>query len=645
MSTACGERGVERRRRVAGRDVVGALVADAPERSRLARRAPVGRAVVVALAARPDRRAAARARAARAARRSRRWRVCLPSAADCCIRGRHAATIASASSSETVAGRRARGRCRPRSSPPPSTGCRSRRSCAGRAARRRSAASGRPRAGGAGSGRRRTRARGCRARGPASRWSKRVRDSVISSSTGPSSCTTSRSPRRSTSHAAPRARPPLESPATSRSCAGASGSSARPRSGANRCLPCASTAVTARPASRSGQRRAPKRGCGVRELVRHVAGEHRPDAVGRVVDRVALGHRICEGTRLNSRAGPADDLRGMGRRFSLLGKFSGLSLLAMVALASGDRHRAAGADRDARAARGRAADAASSTGWPSPRNLDAQRPRARRSSREQRGCDSTGRSRGIEDARVRLLHAHLFAPDGTTVYSDVRVPDRRGRRRRRLQAGARRRARSRRSSARPATTARPSRTSLEVYVPLRLPGGGRGRRRDRVLPRLRPDGGGGPRRRARALPAAGRRASALLYLSCSRSSSARSRRLRHQAMHDTLTGLPNRNALYERVGRATGGVKAFGGLAALLLIDLDRFKEVNDTLGHDHGDRLLQRRRGPAARARCGAATRSRGSAATSSRCCSRTCPTAPPRPSSPAGCSARSSSRSSCAA
>jgi diguanylate cyclase (GGDEF)-like protein len=67
-----------------------------------------------------------------------------------------------------------------------------------------------------------------------------------------------------------------------------------------------------------------------------------------------------------------------------------------------------------------------------------------------------------------------------------------------------------------------------------------------------------------------------------------SRRLRHQALHDTLTGLPNRTRLYQRVGRATTSVRAFGGLAALLLIDLDRFKEVNDTLGHDHGDMLLR---------------------------------------------------------
>ncbi|MGI8903826.1 MAG: putative bifunctional diguanylate cyclase/phosphodiesterase, partial [Solirubrobacteraceae bacterium] len=66
-----------------------------------------------------------------------------------------------------------------------------------------------------------------------------------------------------------------------------------------------------------------------------------------------------------------------------------------------------------------------------------------------------------------------------------------------------------------------------------------------------------------------------------------SRRLRHQALHDALTDLPNRTLLYERMVDAISSAKRSGGMAALLLIDLDRFKEVNDTLGHDHGDRLL----------------------------------------------------------
>ncbi|WP_170154057.1 putative bifunctional diguanylate cyclase/phosphodiesterase [Actinoplanes italicus] len=65
------------------------------------------------------------------------------------------------------------------------------------------------------------------------------------------------------------------------------------------------------------------------------------------------------------------------------------------------------------------------------------------------------------------------------------------------------------------------------------------------------------------------------------------RRATHQATHDALTGLPNRTLLRERTAAAIDRPRQDGTGTALLLIDLDRFKEVNDTLGHHYGDQLL----------------------------------------------------------
>jgi diguanylate cyclase (GGDEF)-like protein/PAS domain S-box-containing protein len=69
---------------------------------------------------------------------------------------------------------------------------------------------------------------------------------------------------------------------------------------------------------------------------------------------------------------------------------------------------------------------------------------------------------------------------------------------------------------------------------------------------------------------------------------ALSLRMSHLAQHDVLTGLPNRMLLTDRLDRAIAAAARHGSKLAVLFMDLDRFKAINDRLGHAAGDQVLQ---------------------------------------------------------
>jgi diguanylate cyclase (GGDEF)-like protein/PAS domain S-box-containing protein len=69
---------------------------------------------------------------------------------------------------------------------------------------------------------------------------------------------------------------------------------------------------------------------------------------------------------------------------------------------------------------------------------------------------------------------------------------------------------------------------------------------------------------------------------------AAEQRAHYLALHDPMTELPNRELLWQRLEQALAGLRRRDSMAAVLMVDLDRFKSVNDTLGHAAGDRLLK---------------------------------------------------------
>ena len=116
--------------------------------------------------------------------------------------------------------------------------------------------------------------------------------------------------------------------------------------------------------------------------------------------------------------------------------------------------------------------------------------------------------------------------------------------------------------------------------------------------------------------------------------------LAHQALHDELTGLPNRRLLLDRLARALKRTQRHGMSVAVLFMDVDDFKLINDGLGHQVGDELLVTLSARLTRVLRGGDTSSRASAATSSSSSARTSSRRRTLSASPSGSRTPSASR-----
>lgn len=93
--------------------------------------------------------------------------------------------------------------------------------------------------------------------------------------------------------------------------------------------------------------------------------------------------------------------------------------------------------------------------------------------------------------------------------------------------------------------------------------------------------------KAEAVPATDEQPSLVRGLMLDISEHKRAEELRYLATHDVLTGLPNRRLFHDRLSQALAHARREGNLAAVLFMDLDRFKQINDNLGHGAGDAVL----------------------------------------------------------